>query len=159
MAMTHTRRALAGIAVCALGAAGLVAWLVFGTGGRQAPPKVIRVAPPLLQASAPTPDPVTGKRTQVPLSTTAPRGAGLGAPDHLAGRPWPVSVMLSWRPVAKALGYEIYRDGREVGRTTGLSFEDTGLRPGVTHTWTVAAIDAANRLGDPSLPFTGAASG
>jgi hypothetical protein len=157
--MTHSRRAWTGIAAGLVATVGLAVWLIFGTGGQHAPPKVIRVAPPPLQATVPTPDPVTGARTKVPLSTAAPRGAGLGAPDHLAGRSWPTSVTLTWRPVARALGYEIYRDGREIGRTTGLSFEDTGLRPGVTHSWTVAAIDAANALGDPSLSFTGAAGG
>lgn len=157
--MMQSRRIMVGLAAVLTMAAGLAVWLLLGTDARPGPAKVIRVAAPPLQAVAATPDPLTAAQPTQPLSTTAPHGAGLGAPDHLTGTARPVSVTLRWRPVAKALGYEVYRDGRQIGRTTGLSFEDTGLRPGAVHSWTVAAIDTANAPGDPSLPFSGAAGG
>src|SRR5262245_6762433 len=98
--------------------------------------KVIKAAEPPVPVSAiPSPHPgkrlrkVT-KRTSGPLSTTAPRGTGLGAPDHLIGRPRFGTVTLQWYAVAHAAGYVIYRDGQNVGQTTGLIFDDTGLRNG-----------------------------
>lgn len=102
-----------------------------------------------------TPNPVTVSPVPPPpASTSSPRGTGLGAPDHLTGTRDLTSVSLRWHPVTGAVGYVIYRDGVEVGQTTGLSFDDTRLRPGVMHTWTVAAIDGHGTVGDMSAPFS-----
>jgi len=165
--------AAGGGAVVLAGAAGLTVWLAGGSDKPHGPVRVVAATPPPLRASAhPSAKPSakasrvrkTGVRPAVkkrlgtvPLSTTPPTGAGLGAPDHLTGTPRYGVVMLQWHPVAKAVGYVIYRDGTNVGQTTGLYFDDTGLRNGQRHTWTVAAIDSANAPGDRSAAYTGAA--
>lgn len=125
------------------------------------PRKVIRVAAPPVRPALATPHPLAPRlrAKQGPLSTTAPTaGTGLGAPDHLSGHPGPFQVMLSWRRVSGAVGYLVFRDGVQVGQTTGLTFDDTALRPGVPHTWTVAAVDRANNPGDRSAPYTAASA-
>ncbi len=143
----------------ALGAvAGGAVWLTSGHG--HGPVRVVRAAePPVRSSTRPSPHP--GKRTHAaakgPLSTTAPHGAGLGAPDHLTGQPRYGTVTLRWYAVSRAAGYVIFRDGQDVGQTTGLLFDDTGLRNGQPHTWTVAAVDAAGARGDRSAPYVGAA--
>jgi hypothetical protein len=154
--MTLSRPTLVSLGA-ALAAAAAIAWWAASTVGEHGLPKVIRVAAPPLQAATSTPGAASHAPPKGPFSTTPPQGAVLGAPDHLTGKPWPVSVTLAWRPVHNALGYVIYRDTQEVGRTTGLSFEDTPLSPGVPHTWTVAALDTANAPGDPSHSITAAA--
>jgi chitodextrinase len=59
------------------------------------------------------------------------------------------SVSLAWtastaNPGGSGVaGYEIYRDGALVGRTTATTFTESGLAPGVKYFYTVAAIDDA----------------
>ncbi|HXA62941.1 MAG TPA: hypothetical protein VNW94_27670 [Streptosporangiaceae bacterium] len=132
---------------------GLVAWLTLGSGGH-GPARVVQVALPSLGAAPATPDPLRVKPKRQPFSTTAPKGTGLGAPDHFTGKAGQTMVSLHWRPVATAAGYVVYRDGKSIGETTGTSFDDTRLPPGTPHVWTVTAVDAHNTQGDPSSPLS-----
>jgi hypothetical protein len=47
-------------------------------------------------------------------------------------------------------GYQVLRDGVQVGQTSSLSFTDSGLTPGTTYSYTVQAVDAANNVGPAS---------
>lgn len=84
---------------------------------------------------------------QVPPDTTAPT-----APGTLTGTtPTTTSVHLAWGAATDNVGvtgYVIVRDGVELpGQVTGLSYDDTGLAPGSTHTYSVRALDAAGNKG------------
>ncbi len=50
-------------------------------------------------------------------------------------------------------GYRIYRDGSQVATSTGAAYTDPDAIAEGTHTYTVAAIDAAGNLGEESDPF------
>ena len=47
-------------------------------------------------------------------------------------------------------GYDIYRNGTEVGSSTTTTYTDTGLTAGTTYSYTVKAKDAANNESDAS---------
>ncbi|MDE6700659.1 MAG: PKD domain-containing protein, partial [Acetatifactor sp.] len=47
---------------------------------------------------------------------------------------------------AGLLGYEIYRDGKQIGVTGGTSYQDTGLEPEKTYTYTVYPFDIYRNL-------------
>ncbi|GLX70606.1 NPCBM/NEW2 domain-containing protein [Paenibacillus glycanilyticus] len=70
------------------------------------------------------------------------------------------SVSLSWTESTdnKAVtGYEVYRNGHQIGTTTGAQstgYEATGLLPGTSNTFTVKAKDAAGNTSDASDPAT-----
>jgi len=40
-------------------------------------------------------------------------------------------------------GYRIYRDGTQIANTVNTTYQDTGLSPSTTYTYTVSAYDAA----------------
>jgi chitodextrinase len=69
---------------------------------------------------------------------------GLAATVH-----GPRLVSLAWSPSTDDVGvagYAVYRDGVEIGATSGAgatSFTDSGLAPGSTHAYAVDAVDAA----------------
>ena len=50
-------------------------------------------------------------------------------------------------------GYLVYRDGVQVGQTAGTAYTDMGAVSGSTHTYTVAATDAAGNLSPLSSPL------
>lgn len=49
-------------------------------------------------------------------------------------------------------GYRVYRDGKLVATAPTTTYTDTGLTPLTTYSYTVAAIDAAGNVSDPSVP-------
>jgi hypothetical protein len=51
-------------------------------------------------------------------------------------------------------GYKIYRNGTQVGTNTTNSFADSGLTPGTSYTYTVAAYDAANNTSAQSTAYS-----
>ena len=65
------------------------------------------------------------------------------------------SISLSWSPVASATGFNVYRDGAKTTSSpvSATSFTDTGLSPGSTYRYTVAAIDSAGVEGAASNPL------
>lgn len=141
-------------AMLVVGAVPLSVWLFSGHGRPAA--RIVRVGE--IQALAAgsriseNPNPMTGAPPTSRL--LSPTGTRLGAPDHLTGTVSLTSVSLRWHPVAGAAGHVIYRDGKPVGETTGLSFDDNGLHIGVPHTWTVATFDRHHVLGDQSATLT-----
>lgn len=75
------------------------------------------------------------------------------------------SVSLSWDPSTPASSctikeYRIYRDGTQVTSVaSGTSFDDTGLTPGQTFSYTVTAVDTSGHESAQSTPVTGSTSG
>ncbi len=77
--------------------------------------------------------------------TTAP-----SAPTNLAaGTTSSTTVPLTWTASTDNVGvtgYHIYRNGTQVGTSTGTSFTDSGLTASTTYSYTVKANDAAGNL-------------
>ena len=69
----------------------------------------------------------------------AAAGADLDAPGDTGG--------------SGVAGYRIYRDGSQVATSTGAAYTDPDAIAEGTHTYTVAAIDAAGNLSEESDPF------
>ena len=62
-------------------------------------------------------------------------------------------VSLSWGASVDdngVAGYTVYRNGSVVGRATGTTYQDSGLNPGASYSYTIAAQDAAGNLSGPS---------
>jgi chitodextrinase len=88
-----------------------------------------------------------------PADTTAPTvPTGLGATAVTQNR-----IDLSWTASTDdtaVAGYRVYRDGAERTTTTATVFQDTGLSPSTTYTYTVRAYDAAGNLSTESTSAT-----
>lgn len=71
------------------------------------------------------------------------------------------SMNVGWSAVTGATGYDVYRNGTQANAVpvTGTSFAATGLNPGTTYSWTVAAIDANGNEGALSAPVSGTTTG
>ena len=76
-------------------------------------------------------------------STSAGNGGGgtsLSAPTSLAVTgTTATSASLSWTPAPGAAGYNIDRDGQQVGTTAGTTYTDSGLSPSTAYSYTVEA--------------------
>jgi chitodextrinase len=75
----------------------------------------------------------------------------------------PSSVTLVWDASTPAADcqikeYNIYRDGTLVTTSNQTTYTETGLAPGVTHSYTVAAVDSSNHVSAPSAPVPGVTS-
>jgi hypothetical protein len=55
---------------------------------------------------------------------------------------------------AGVAGYTIYRNGAEVGTAASTSYDDAGLSPDTTYTYTVSAYDAAGNQSAQSTPVS-----
>jgi RHS repeat-associated protein len=94
-----------------------------------------------------------------PADTSAPY-----VPTDLAGTIVAAGrIDLAWSPSSDDVaiaGYNLYRDGLKINTVPigSTAYSDTGLTPGVSHTYTVTAIDAAANEGAPSSGWSGAAS-
>ncbi|HEY1285351.1 MAG TPA: galactose oxidase-like domain-containing protein [Solirubrobacterales bacterium] len=78
-------------------------------------------------------------------------------PAGLQATPGSTSVTLKWTSSTDNVGVSGYLVTREGGPTTSspsTSFTDTGLTPGMSYTYTVAAYDAAGNASKPSSPLT-----
>lgn len=68
------------------------------------------------------------------------------------------SVSLTWTastdPSSDVTGYEIFRNGTEVGTSTTNTYTDTGLSPSTSYAYTVKAYDSSGDLSDPSNLLT-----
>jgi chitodextrinase len=63
------------------------------------------------------------------------------------------SLTLSWTASTDNVavgGYQIFRDGAQVGTATTTSYLDTGLIPSTSYVYTVAAYDTSNNVSSPS---------
>ncbi|MDQ1742225.1 MAG: hypothetical protein QOE23_564 [Pseudonocardiales bacterium] len=85
----------------------------------------------------------------VPADTTAPAAPDMpsstGVTTTAATLTWPAAT--DDRGVT---GYQVLRDGVQVGSTSSLSYTDTGLTPGGTYSYTVRAVDAAGNASPDS---------
>ncbi|WP_375165590.1 PHB depolymerase family esterase [Streptomyces sp.] len=87
-----------------------------------------------------------------PGSLPAPTGlATTGTTD--------TSIGLSWNPVDGATGYAVHRDGSPIATSGSTSYTDTGLSPGSSHTYAVAALGADGRTGRLSGAVTARTTG
>ena len=64
------------------------------------------------------------------------------------------SMRISWSAATGGATYKIFRGATQIGSTSGLTYDDTGLDSDVTYTYTVVANNAAGD-GTPSDPATG----
>jgi len=90
-------------------------------------------------------------------SATTPAASDVSPPSTpqslVASAVGPTQVNLSWSASTDNVGvtgYRIFRGGVQVGNANGLSFQDVGLSPSTTYSYTVAAFDAAGNTSSPS---------
>ncbi|MFH8249236.1 hypothetical protein ACH3VR_02555 [Microbacterium sp. B2969] len=90
---------------------------------------------------------INGIRVQTPLAAPAGVAASVDAQHETVG--------LSWRPVAGATGYAVYRSApggelAEIGRADGTTFSDTQVELGESYDYAVATVKGArvSRAGD-----------
>lgn len=94
--------------------------------------------------------PIVFKTTlgQVPATPTGISATGVSQTE----------IDVSWNAVSGATSYHIYRDGAALAFDTASPFQDTGLSPSTTHTYTVAAINATGEgsqgIGDPGTTLS-----
>ncbi len=69
------------------------------------------------------------------------------------------TVNLRWNPVDGATDYAVHRDGIRITTSDAVSYTDTGLTAGSTHTYAVAARDADGRTGRLSGTVTARTTG
>ncbi len=104
-------------------------------------------------ASAPSYSPNSGSAT-VTAGNTTTRNIALtptdteapSVPEGLAAAGIDgFQIQLSWNPSTDNVGvagYRVFRNGTQVGTTTGTSYTDTGLNPMTTYSYQVSAYDA-----------------
>ncbi len=61
-------------------------------------------------------------------------------------------INLNWPASAGAVGYNVYRDGNDIGTTSNTYYSDSGLTPGTTYTYYVIAYNAVGNKGQQSPP-------
>lgn len=95
-------------------------------------------------------------------SGTGSGGGGLPAPASVTtSGATNNSMNIAWAAVSGATGYDVFRNGSKVNALAvgGTSYTDSGLNPGTTYSWTVAAIDGSNVQGAMSAPASGTTTG
>ncbi|MBL3667692.1 PHB depolymerase family esterase [Streptomyces sp. M2CJ-2] len=94
------------------------------------------------------------------LDDSDPEGEVLPAPTGLTSTGvTDTTVDLSWDAVEGAEGYTVYRNGAPIGTADSTSYTDTGLAPGSSHTYAVAARDADGKRGRLSSTVTAQTTG
>ncbi|MFD8141911.1 PHB depolymerase family esterase [Streptomyces sp. NPDC059708] len=94
------------------------------------------------------------------LDGSAQQPGGLPAPAGLSATgTTDTSVTLAWGDVAGAASYAVYRDGARIATPAGSPFTDTGLSPGGTHAYAVAARDGAGAEGARSAGISATTTG
>ncbi|MEU0370163.1 PHB depolymerase family esterase [Streptomyces sp. NPDC006283] len=82
------------------------------------------------------------------LDGSTPDPGGLPAPNGVTVTgTTDTSVGLRWNSVTGAASYAVYRDGSRIAVPSGTEFTDSGLSPGTSHTYTLAARDSAGAEG------------
>lgn len=89
-------------------------------------------------------------------------GGGLPAPTGVGtSNATNTTMAIAWNAVSGAAGYNVFRNGGQVnaGLVGATSYTDTGLAPGTTYAWTVAAVDSNGAQGAMSSPASGTTTG
>ncbi|MFE9658709.1 glycosyl hydrolase family 18 protein [Streptomyces sp. NPDC005955] len=86
-----------------------------------------------------------GEETVIPVPPT----------DVAVGGATKSSLDVSWKPVANATGYNVYRDGLKVQSVSGASAVVTGLAADTEYTFQVTATNAAGESGKSTPPVKG----
>jgi poly(3-hydroxybutyrate) depolymerase/chitodextrinase len=89
-------------------------------------------------------------------------GGALPAPTGVAtSNATDTSMTIAWGAVTGAAGYNVFRGGVKVNASTvtGTSYNDTGLAPATTYSWTVAAVDGGGAQGAMSSAASGTTTG
>jgi chitodextrinase len=129
--------------------AGIVTSVVVVTGGLI----VTAGGGPETPLVTPTSDASSGQTS----ASAPPPGAGrLGPPTHLAADRGVTTVSLAWDPPADPEPpavdhYEIFRDGRRIGRAARPRFDVTGLTFGTRYRFWVVAVDGDGRTSRRNL--------
>ena len=89
-----------------------------------------------------------------PADTTPPT-----VPTDVSATPiFPTVIHIDWNASTDNVGvagYNVYRDGVFVGSTsTKTKYNDTGLTPNTTYTYTITAFDAAGNMSAQSTPVS-----
>ena len=69
----------------------------------------------------------------------------------------PSAIALTWTAATDDIGisgYRVYRDGGEIAPVTTTSYNDTGVQPSTTHTYTVVAVDGGGNVSPHSNAAT-----
>jgi acid phosphatase type 7 len=85
--------------------------------------------------------------------TTAPSIPASLSAKQVSGN----EVELSWSASTDEVGvagYNVYRNGTQIGTSPTTSYSDTTVQPNTTYEYTVAAYDAANNTSDQSAPVS-----
>jgi chitodextrinase len=84
----------------------------------------------------------------MPADTTPP-----SSPGGLSAVASGTGVSLQWTAAGDDVGvasYRVSRDGTQLAAQTAMTFDDSGLPPGVTVTYAVTAVDIAGNVGPPA---------
>jgi hypothetical protein len=88
--------------------------------------------------------------TQLPANPVKDTTAPTKPPSLTATVASSSQINLAWAPstdIVGVNGYFVYRNGTQVGNVSAtLSYQDTGLNPATTYSYTVAAYDAAGNI-------------
>lgn len=89
--------------------------------------------------------------------TTPPEPSAVGTPRNLrsGGGATQDAIPLRWDAVSGAAGYQVYRDGANVGATSSTSYTVRGLDAGESYAFTVRARNSAGTTGPESNTYTG----
>ncbi len=96
-------------------------------------------------ASAPSSPVNATPSASAPTAPSAPTGVVATAGDS--------SVSLTWSAATGATGYQVFRDGVQVGSPATAAFTDTGLANGTTYSYTVTAVNGGG-ISSASSPAT-----
>jgi chitodextrinase len=96
-----------------------------------------------------------GPASQEAHATAQTDNTAPSKPAGLNGTAASRSASLTWLASSDDVGvsgYRVYRDGAAIATTATPGYADSGLTPGTTYSYTVAAYDAAGNLSDQSAP-------
>jgi len=89
-------------------------------------------------------------RQQVGEDITPPTTSSILSVDPIASTQIDITWSSSTDSGFGLAGYRLYRDTTQIATTTSLSFSDTGLAPGTTYAYSVAAFDIVNNVSTTS---------
>ena len=109
-------------------------------------------SPPVTFTAQPAVPPVSAAETAAPASASSQPAPTIATPTNLAASASAdgTTATLNWTASEGATGYQIWRDGALIASPTGTGYTDTGLNPGQTYDYQVAAVGAHAAVSDRS---------